>query len=663
MPTNKKPSTTDAAATVTDSQSEAPVITAIEIENFKGVGRPVRIDVRPITLLFGRNSAGKSTILHALCYANEILNGQLDPHTTSLGGDELDLGGFHHFVHNHDTAHIIRLRFDLNLRDWTVHSALNDRLVSRELTDDEFQSDWWHNHDLAHRITSGWFELRVGSGPDQSPLVAYELGLNDHLVGHLQPSDNGRTTLDFNCIHPLLDLARDRPASPNSSSRNDGVRRTTVTVFRDLPVVDWNDCLRFDADALHENPNIDVETNGSLTYYQFQTTLSAMFIGIGHALKSELDNMRYIGPLRDPYPYSRARPLPNTAGPWANGTAAWDVLRKPPRHLGSTEDDLLQDVSNWLSRGDRLDTGYKLRRQLSVTIPMDDDVVKELQDYFRECWEQGNLRSLDLDRWADDHARQIVSLFAGRVHLEHDEIKTQIILDLNGHPFLQPLSDPDRESVDAFNNNPAHAKIHRLSPTLKTSVAQCVERYRERFGRLIWTDMMWETGGGVYDHTGTEVMRAISQPELQIVTATGGVPVRTSDIGIGVSQLVPVVVAALDPSRPAITAIEQPELHLHPKAQVELGDLFAHRRTDHGTFLIETHSEHLILRLLRRIEETSSGTLPSDKPRLSPDDVSVIYIEQVDGRTQATHLRVDATGEFLDRWPHGFFRERAAELI
>ena len=49
------------------AQTASPLITAIEIENFKGIGRPIRIDLRPIILLFGNNSAGKSTILHALC--------------------------------------------------------------------------------------------------------------------------------------------------------------------------------------------------------------------------------------------------------------------------------------------------------------------------------------------------------------------------------------------------------------------------------------------------------------------------------------------------------------------------------------------------------------------------------------------------------------------
>ncbi len=70
-----------------------------------------------------------------------------------------------------------------------------------------------------------------------------------------------------------------------------------------------------------------------------------------------------------------------------------------------------------------------------------------------------------------------------------------------------------------------------------------------------------------------------------------------------------------------------------------------------------------MLRLLRRIEETHGGELPEGKPPLRPDQVSVVFVEQVDGEVNATPLRIDETGEFKDRWPHGFFRERAAELF
>jgi predicted ATPase len=95
-----------------------------------------------------------------------------------------------------------------------------------------------------------------------------------------------------------------------------------------------------------------------------------------------------------------------------------------------------------------------------------------------------------------------------------------------------------------------------------------------------------------------------------------------------------------------------------------LGDLFVESALRSGnTILIETHSEHLMLRLLRRIEETHSGELPPGKWPLHPDRVSVVFVEQVDGAVRTTALRIDETGEFIDRWPRGFFEERADELF
>ena len=76
------------------------MITAIEIENFKAFGERQRIELRPITLLFGPNSGGKSTVLHALQYAREILTGHnLNADRTIAAGLTADLGGFETFVH------------------------------------------------------------------------------------------------------------------------------------------------------------------------------------------------------------------------------------------------------------------------------------------------------------------------------------------------------------------------------------------------------------------------------------------------------------------------------------------------------------------------------------------------------------------------------------
>src|SRR4051812_26614880 len=85
-------------------------LTAITIENFKGISAEVTVPLRPITLLFGANSAGKSTILQALHYARELLErNNADADIPIAGGNAIDLGGFRNMVHRHDLTKSIKI--------------------------------------------------------------------------------------------------------------------------------------------------------------------------------------------------------------------------------------------------------------------------------------------------------------------------------------------------------------------------------------------------------------------------------------------------------------------------------------------------------------------------------------------------------------------------
>jgi predicted ATPase len=114
-----------------------------------------------------------------------------------------------------------------------------------------------------------------------------------------------------------------------------------------------------------------------------------------------------------------------------------------------------------------------------------------------------------------------------------------------------------------------------------------------------------------------------------------------------------------------LIAIEQPEIHLHPKLQAELGDLFIESALgENGNhFILETHSEHLILRLLRRVRETTEGELEEGKQGLTPNQISVLFVEPTDQGSRVIELPVTADGDFRVPWPGGFFAERTRELF
>ena len=118
------------------------------------------------------------------------------------------------------------------------------------------------------------------------------------------------------------------------------------------------------------------------------------------------------------------------------------------------------------------------------------------------------------------------------------------------------------------------------------------------------------------------------------------------------------VLAALASSR--MTFIQQPELHLHPALQAELADALISEAGEARQDIVETHSEHLLLRLLRRVRQGQSHALPA----LDSNDLVVLYVNPgMDGTSKVSQLRISPDGDFIDRWPRGFFEERWKDLF
>jgi predicted ATPase len=131
--------------------------------------------------------------------------------------------------------------------------------------------------------------------------------------------------------------------------------------------------------------------------------------------------------------------------------------------------------------------------------------------------------------------------------------------------------------------------------------------------------------------------------------------INVAGMGEGISQMLPILAQVLRVRKWDTFVIEQPEIHLHPAAQADLGDLFVQAVKD-GTkqLLVETHSEHLLLRLRRRVAE---GVI-------NPDHVSVLFVEKDEKSRQAKvrRLELSRNGHF-EEWPDGFFDEGYREAL
>ena len=135
--------------------------------------------------------------------------------------------------------------------------------------------------------------------------------------------------------------------------------------------------------------------------------------------------------------------------------------------------------------------------------------------------------------------------------------------------------------------------------------------------------------------------------------------VKLTDVGFGVSQVLPVIVECFYVPRRSIVIFEQPEVHLHPRVQADLADLFvdAIRAREGGAargcqFIIESHSEHFLRRLQRRIAEEE----------LSSEDAALYFVHTEGTQARIEQLDVDRFGN-IKNWPEHFFGDEMGDLV
>ena len=580
-------------------------LTRLEIENFKGIQSRQTIDIRPITMLFGPNSAGKSTVLHALHYLREILErGNIDPDLTISGG-QIDLGGFSTLVHRRKLDQTISIKVTIDLSD-EIHKfifssiqkyfPLNFDFTGNELEfiglpvryifgDRQTSSGDTLIKEIAVEVNIEW------SDEYEAPIVvSLEVELNGESVASIvsrPPPEICVEITNFNFAHPLLQPAEhyleDIEYSSNFSSQNfvsplrnelviftHGVTdevsdfapnsnlRIAVRTGRNWTLPDLDRELHLKDAAIGREAISEVMEGlniGSEEYFArvngLHSLLSELILSPIRLTRDYLTQMTYIGPLRE-VPTRNFQPqITPDESRWATGISAWDELYR--------SGGLVHEVNEWISDENRLDTKCKFERTEFKKIV----VSSELDQLLESGIDSANLV----------------------------------------------------EMQDLYFNLATHTELKV---------------------RDLQTDLL----------------------------------LAPSDVGIGISQMIPIVVGAIRESG-GILAIEQPELHVHPRIQVGMGDLFIFAMQNNAdsliypgkTLIMETHSEHIILRLLRRIRETKENELPSYLEAFSEENLSVIFVEMEDSGVKFRQLRVDDDGDFIDQWPQGFFEERIEELF
>lgn len=163
-----------------------------------------------------------------------------------------------------------------------------------------------------------------------------------------------------------------------------------------------------------------------------------------------------------------------------------------------------------------------------------------------------------------------------------------------------------------------------------------------------------------------DTLDAINYSKIVSLNLIGpnGKKVEINDVGSGIGYVLPVLSSLVGKG---ISLIQQPELHLHPALQSALGGVIikcVENKIHYNAFtLIETHSEHLLLRIMRLLKTSNSRAEEVIKP-ITFENICILYFQpKGDGTTAVKRLRLGPDGQLIDRWPGGFFEERYKDMF
>lgn len=530
------------------------MLSQIELTNFKAFGKKVTIPLAPLTLIYGQNSAGKSSIMDAIRFIHHQLNASqkgpwdLTAETSAInwGDSNVGLGPFETVVHNHDIS-----------KEMVI--AATSRTYS-----DESRVEATYKYDNG---TAKLSKIDASNSP-----IGYKTS---------KPTRNSRVVFQRGCPNSEVDSLFDW-----SRRSKDWAIANTFTLTESK--FDWN--------IIHEN------WVTALSEAKFREALSKVG-SFDHLIPTKFSKLKELlaTVTRSGGEWQKLRELVTA---WVEfehiNVNGWNVNMYSPQHLTPCH-HFFKNVG---------------RHSLNELIPPLE------RDEFR-CGE-ANFRPFGAA--VLHHATEFLRYIIGRlVEVSPYVNASQKYYRSHEHPLI--------EAVLAYRG--IGVKNHPI---------EYVNRCLGRLG------------------LGYEIdVEKVTDEHYQIMVVDDrraeGTKVPISNVGMGVNQLLKIAIAGwielIDGTEevdvPKTVLLQQPELHLHPALQAELGSLLAEQMSCH---IIETHSEHLMLRIQRLIREK----------KLSSENVSVLFVDCAEGGSTVTRLRVDEEGDFVDEWPGGFFPERLREL-
>jgi predicted ATPase len=647
-------------------------IKKLHVENFKSISK-ADIEFKPLTVLVGRNSAGKSSLLHSLLLASQHLSSDFaSDHRISLNRNFVNLGSFHEILNRKrpENSEVV-VGIETNDTKWQAHLVFDReengqlRKLSREAIISKIEIELERDKNKSSDLVS--FQFETGEILSQHPPLLFSGDFNSSEIevaigeGFLSieksaTSDESQESIarrfdyvmfipaagqnfhpvplertDF--IHYLIDefyqsaleLRNRRSSRLTRLGRKSSILTAKPAQNREY----WEENLIPIFKSIFAT-NIDSFSDFSNSGFlrqlirKFKMTMEApvrlvKLLPENRPYKKDENGIQEaISDLVDSIALRDISDIKSALVPFLQQEVfksdSYECLK--PIHFGRENNwkhqDFLGSTKNGLFT---FDMRGSILPELEVT-QLWGNSRERLSGKMKNVYYLGPIRDTNFSapRLADPRnlgpkGEQAVEVLAHEAYLR------------NKYPL--PLDD------DGFNEHPF------------SDLYGSGETFSENLNR--WLSHFGLAHGVQHEDQGRD------RPRINVLVDKDD-PTQTVDlrsVGQGMAQVLPVLMQCLL-ARPdeSIVIIEQPELHLHPRLESQLADFFLLCAKQGRQIVVETHSEHLINRLRLRIAEDKSNSVQ--------DMVKILYAEQENDETHFNEALIDSYGGLANEWPRDF---------
>lgn len=602
------------------------------LERFKSVYDRTQLPMGPLTIFAGVNNSGKSTVIQSILLTAQTLQMPLQERPVALNGHILRLGIFNDIVSSGHEGSSIHVGFSLS--DLQV-SEIQPRAGQRRLIP---QRSWRRAATNVEGISCEFSFSSKGDGQRKEIL-------------QLQPN------LD------TCELRVQQRTEKAPSVEELFLRRRQQTVAEFVELLHLKEVTGQDLRSLeYEVVRSPIAVASHPAYLASgQVVGSSLFHFLPRLLLITYDSV-------EEHVLQIVKAFTNTPSPWDDELQDEDFQKLPDSFkrmvyevCETTAEKSAEGARGYMAervlasltefRADFTPDYY--RKLLSRLAPSERTVVYQLmaerQDKLTQIARQNappeyRTRYLPLPEPLDFAADFVATFFQDYVKYLaplRDEPKPVYPLSGSTDPTDVGFKGEHTAAVLELNRN-------RVIEYIRSAEIASPSNEKARTRATLYTAVLdWLSYMGVVSDVSTSDLGKLGH-ELKVATSGRAYLRDLTHVGVGVSQVLPIVVLALLAERGSTLIFEQPELHLHPRVQSRLADFFLSMTLLGKQCIVETHSEHLINKLRERVASSKGAQLAND--------IVMYFVAATEGRSTYTPVQITPTGS-IKNWPVGFFDE------